>query len=337
MALAIPSADGRILARFFRQEVQLHDVVSGAFIGRPLKADVNTLDFITRAAFSANDLSLRARSGFGHDVHWPLEPEARAGDVLAGEIDRLLPSTADGQVVYAPNAAERQRLRSTDPGPRRPSEPRPAIELAHNARPGARIPARTSDAPSHVLDLAPVYDRDLAGSANTFWNFVSPARFPAGTQLVGGVDFDIRGYVQLGASADETDVSTRSKTGCIDVPAMPVAAFHVLAQSSAPSAVPTGEAYGQVVIHYRDGAAATVPLRAGLELPGFAGQDSAVPELLITDVAYLNRISNGLSAPRLLNPEPDRLVRCIELESTRFESRLVVFAVTAEPLPAESL
>lgn len=336
-AAAASSTDGQWFARAFRQEVQLHERGTGALIGRPLPADINTLDWIVHTAFTEN--GLRARSGFGRDLYWRLERERVGADLLAESVARLLPSAPNGRVLYAPTAAERKRLRSRDPDPWPLDQPAPAVDLADNSKPGVPIPARTSRAPAELLDLAPAYDRNPSWYDNTFWNIVSPRRLPAGTQRFDGIDFDIRGYFHLGAGQSDVGAIAGTRSTCIDIPPVPIAALHVLAQSGAPSAVPTGELYGNAILRYRDGSESALPLRAGIELPGFAGDDLGVPEVFVTDhtVLQVSSVPNSLYAPRLANPHVDRLPRCVEFELTRPESRLVVFAVTVEPLSASVL
>jgi hypothetical protein len=338
VAAAARNTDGTLFVRGFRQDVALHDA-SGALIGRPLYADINTLDWIVYTAFTPDGRALRVSSGLGQDMLWRLDRADEDSESLLQEVARLLPSTADQPVTYAPTAAERRRLRSGDPGAWQRHEARPAIDLARNARSAVPIPLRAPTTPPELLDLAPVYNRDSTWYDNTFWNFVSPRRFPVGIQQIGTQYFDIRGFVLLGASPDDSGASAQTNTGCIDVPDDRIAALHVLAQTGTPSPVPTGEAYGQATLQYRDGGSALLPLRAGIELPGFGGQDSSVPEVFVTDHFLMSSsgITNSWHAPRLLNPEPDRLLRCVDIEVTRPDSRLVIYAVTAEPVAATVL
>jgi hypothetical protein len=192
---------------------------------------------------------------------------------------------------------------------------------------------------AELLDLGPVYDHDVTWYGNAFWNIGSPRRLPAGGQRFAGVDFDIRGFFQLSADSGAIRASAVDRSSCIDVPGAPIAALHVLAQISASSGVPTGEVYANAILRFTDGSESVFPLRAGIDLPGFAGEDLGVPEVFVTDHTLIatRAVPNSLYAPRLPNPHPDRLPRCVEFELTRSESRLSVFAVTAQMLPAASL
>jgi hypothetical protein len=265
---------------------------------------------------------------------WRLDPEARSTERLAVDLKRLLPTLATEQVVYAPSEAERRRLRAADPGPWTQVDARPAIPSATNTPPGVVLAARAEETSPQLLDLAPIAERDMNWYGNTFWYYVSPRRLPVGVQRIGGVDFDIRGIVQLGADAEDVAGAQGVRFTCLAVPEMTIAAVHLLAQAFAPSPVPTGEPWARMTLHYRDGTEAVWTLHAGLELPGFAGGDAAVPHVFATDFG-LNQIAGVFypwTAPRLTNPHPERLPRCLDLEITRSEGSVVIYAITVEPL-----
>jgi WD40 repeat protein len=328
------SPDGKLYARVYRQEVQLHDAATGALVGPPLVADVNTLDWIFKVEFTPDGKALAARSGLGADLRWPIEREGRIVERLAADIERLLPSVSGDQVLYAPTASERRRLRGNDPGPWPRADARPQIPMASNTKPGLVLPARAEGTPPWLLDLAPVAERDTNWFGNTFWYYVSPRRMPVGVQRIAGVDFDIRGMLQLGADAEGSGVGEGARFACLEVPEIPIAAVYLLAQAFAPSPVPTGEPLARLTLHYRDGSDTVLLLRAGQELPGFAGSDAAAPEAFATDFG-LNQIAgifNTWFVPRLENPHPERVPRCLDLEVTRSEGAVVVFGITAEPL-----
>src|SRR5690606_9311124 len=111
-------------------------------------------------------------------------------------------------------------------------------------------------------------------------------RFPAGTQRIAGVDFDIRGVALVGKTTIPGDDGVReleNRIECLPLPATPVAAIHLLARSTLIVPAPEGETLAVLTVHYGDGSRASLPLRAGRELPGFGSDDRAVPLVLATD------------------------------------------------------
>jgi hypothetical protein len=183
-----------------------------------------------------------------------------------------------------------------------------------------------------LLDLSRFYDFAPDSVRNPYYNIVPAMRpMPVGVQRIGGVDYDLRGMVQLG---DNKEDATRSKSiHCLALPPGPLAALRPLLMVSWGSPASTGTVAARVTLHYADGGTAQIPIRAGQEVPGYAGNDLGVP--LVFDGAItlfamgLDAQGDTLSAPRLVNPQPERPVRCVDVDSdTTVE---VVMGMTAEP------
>lgn len=328
------SADGRFLARAVRNEVQLHDGVTGELIlGLPLYADIRTLGGMTRLAFSSHGRALRGDDLFGVNLQWPLHAETASIEAQRSELARLLPEDGDDSPLFAPTAAERRRLRAADPGPWLPAETRPPIPLASDSLPGVTIPARDSATPPWLVDLGPVYNRSPWEIRNTFFDSMSRLTpFPVGILHLAGVDFDVRGMAQLGLRDNSAD-ATPQRLECLRVPAIRASAFHLLVHSGLETPAASGMTLAELTLHYADGTEERLPLRAGFELMGYNFDDSLVPIVFATEVGL--PVVGGpyweLGAPRLRNPHPERLIECLDVVWLGQSGSLELLAVTLEP------
>ena len=335
LAVMALSPDRRLLARAFRREVQLYDADSAVAIGPPLQGDSDALDTITLLAFSPHGNKLLARTVHGHWLLWPITTEQRAVKDLDAQLTRLSVSNENQQTLFMPAVSERAALRARDPGPWRTPDIRPAPASARLAEDGLPIPARASGTSPLLLDLTSLYDIGPESIHNTFYNLVPSLRpLPAGTQRIGGVDFDLRGMKQVGGVSTGL-VGPELQVRCLPLPVGPVAALHLLATVSLPSPVATGQLVALMTLHYADGGSAQLPIRAGREVPGFAGNDLSVPLAFYDNIALfaLGLDSQGeiLSAPRLVNPQPQRQVRCLDLDTTDISRPMLLLGITVEP------
>ena len=101
-----------------------------------------------------------------------------------------------------------------------------------------------------------------------------------------------------------------------------------------PNPLPTGTPVARLTLHYLDGGSASVDLSAGMDVPGYLGEDSGVrwsfgPESVLPMSGYA---VDGLLTPRLANPEPQRALRCMDLETVTGAAVLQLLAVTVEAL-----
>jgi hypothetical protein len=97
--------------------------------------------------------------------------------------------------------------------------------------------------------------------------------------------------------------------------------------------VPVGEPLARLTLHYVDGGEAQLVVRAGVDAPGYGGQDAGVPE---TFASYTNFPMFGLdpeplSTPRLANPQPERALRCVDFYATGFSGPILLLGLTLEP------
>jgi len=332
-ALAV-SHDGRIIAHAFRYGVQLYDASQGTALGPLLHADLlSSVDLIAQVAFAPNDDQILARTIHGAWLIWPIPKESRRITDLQGDAD-LLNALPDEPILRESSAS----LASSDPGAWQDPERRPMLPAAGYFQ-GAPIPARAPGTSPLLLDMTAGYNTAPESVFGTMHSLVpSMNLLPLGTVRIEGVDYDVRGAAQVHQSLSVPVDFFNSDVKGISVPATPIAAFHVLMLGGV--FLPTPDGYEQVRLrlHYRDGSSANLPLRSGLELPGNADQEEAVPFGWVWG-DHLRLIGDErqhlLSNPRLANPYPQRLVATIDLEATdKKPSSPVFFAITAETVIA---
>ena len=336
-AVVAVSPNRRVLARAFMREVQLFDVQSRSAIGLPLQGSSGALDMIMQLAFSSDGNQLLARTLQGHWLLWRIAAEPRPAKTLATglsvlEIDRNHP-----QIIRLPSGAERSALRRNDPGPWRAPAPRPTPAASATTADGLSIPARAAMTSPLLVDLGAVYTVAPTAVLNSFHNVRHLLRpLPFGVQRLSGQDFDIRGMVQIGNPVIQAGRHTVRSIDCLPLPDVPVAALHALLAAGLRRPAETGAIFATLTLHYVDGSTALLPIRNGIEVRGHAGDDAAVPLVIAGNRAQtLTGLEDDmLSAPRLTNPHPTRMIRCLDLQVGQSQDSLVLLALTLEPQAA---
>jgi WD40 repeat protein len=338
-AVATLSPDQRIVAHAFRREVQLIDARSGAAIGPPLQADINAIDVLQQLAFAPDGRHVLGRSLHGQWLLWPIAPDLRPTARIARELAYTQGQDNHPERLHALDRLQRKTLRMADPGPWTAADPRPAPPASHyadrNWQPGrpfidrGPIPDRDPATSPLLLDLAAQYNRSPDGVQLPFYSTRPQLRpYPVGTQRIGGIDFDVRGIMDVGRAVDRGVPGAR----CIDTPDIRVTAVHALLQPVLRQPTDIVAAVAELDWRYRDGGEARTPIRTLRELPGFSGQDQDVPEAFGISLASQAFGLQGetLSAPRLPNPQPQRAVRAICVAIDNDAEPLSVFALTLE-------
>jgi hypothetical protein len=318
--------------------VQLYDAETGVAIGPPLRGDSNPIDVITQLAFSPKGDRMLARTTQGHWLLWPIAGETRSAAALVAQWKRLDTDNENQKTLLMPSAVERSALRARDPGRWPLPEQRPTPPIAAKVKMDLAIPARAPDTSPLLLDLSSEYDTAPDNVRNTYYNVRPTMRpIPAGVQRIGGVDFDIRGMFQVGGVNQLGEQNSNSEISCLPVPAGSTAALHLLLTVSLATPVPTGQTVANVTLRYVDGGTAVLPIRAGQEVRGYAGNDLNVPLAFATDdvLTLFGLEDEVFSAPRLPNPFPRRPVRCLDLTTTSAFWPLLLLGITVEPASAE--
>ncbi len=341
------SADGRLVARAFQRHVQVLDLATGATVGPPLAADIPAMDVVAELAFSPDGSQLLARTQYGHWLRWPIAADVRPLPELAVVLGRLGIDAETQRAPNAPSRAQRAGLRARDPGawPRRESRPSPPTARWLDGLP---IAARASATSPLLLDLTAAYDFGPETVLNTYFSVLPSLRpRPVGVQRIAGVDYDLRGMAQISGPDPGARIGGASSAGIgIAVPAIPVAALHLLMTVSTPTPIPDVETVARVRLRYRDGSQTVLPIRTQREVPGYSAHDRPVP-LAWAQFRAMGSLgaragSNDLilSAPRLANPHPERLIRSLDLEigENGAVNTWICLGITVEPvIPATLL
>jgi hypothetical protein len=337
-AVLARSADGSLLARGFRRQVQLIDAASGESIGAPLQADVTALDVIAQLAFSPDGKQLIGRSLHGFWVQWPITAPAHDPAQLAADVEALAPAREQQHVLFVPSAQERQALRAADPGPWPATESRPVVAVARLTERDEPIPARDPATSPALVNLDAAYNTGPDAVRNTYYNVLpSMHPLPLGVQRFRGVDFDLRGMVQVAIAHDrslDAQPEALTRVSCLKLPPQRAGAVHLLMLVSAALPQAAGTTVADLRLHYADGSAADLRLLAAREVPGYGGEDAAVPYAFAgtPTLAAMGLSDEALNAPRLPNPHPERELRCLDLESHFAGVSLLLLGLTLEPV-----
>jgi WD40 repeat protein len=329
---------GRLLARAHRHEVQLFDATTLEPLGPALGADITALDAIVQLAFSPDGTQLVAGSWLGYWLQWPVAADRRAASAWTAQLAPLSPAQENQRVLVPPTQAERLALRRSDPGPWAGLPTRPSHTVARRTHYREDVPLRAAHVSADQLDLTEVYNHGPDAVRNFYYN-VRPSMhpFPVGTQRMGGIDFDLRGMVQLG-SYDPLPTGRRlpSVSRCLPG-SRPVAAVNLLLDVSLREPIALGTPMAALTLRYADGSQASLTLRAGRELPGYGGQDAAVPLVFAPNpmLAIAGLQDSPLAVARIENPFAGRALHCLDFGPIEGESpaamTLLLLGITLEP------
>ena len=320
------SADRRLLASALRRSIFLY-TADGVQVGAPLRIDTAAIDGIAGVAFSPDGTRLLARTVTGV-AHWTIAPEPRPHAEFDILLARLSTDKDSAQQLRIPSATERATLRTLDPGawPGPQRRPSPAIS-GYAPLDRSPIPARAPGTTDTLLDLSAHYTYGPDSVRNSYGvirPFLRP--FPAGVQRLAGVDFDLRGMVE---------VDRDGLADCVKTPdGRQIAAVHALLLPTIRTRDDQPRLLAELVLHYLDGGQARVPVRSGREVQGY-GDDRAVPHAFSvkTPRGTLGIGSTTLAAPRLANPQPGRALRCIDLRTTGEPMLILGLTVEAAAVP----
>jgi WD40 repeat protein len=336
------TTDGALLANAYGHNVQLYDAATFETIGPPLVVNWRYMDGVHRMAFDAHGEHLLALMGGKRRFVWNTPDDSRALEDLRRDAALLAPGSRSGRVLRLADAPERAYLRAHDTGAWPLAPPRPA-PVAARWIDGAPILPRSTHTSSLQLDLTPAYSmttRTFRSSADTV--LLSTYGLPVGLATLDGVDYDIRGGVELrprpmSGHGVLHDGDLQPGVAGIRTPAVPIAALHVLMLASFAIPEPNEREYARIRLHYRDGGQAVLSIRTQRDVPGSTGHDRPTPvgwahnDLAVIGVLPIQQFS----APRLANPHPERIVESLDLEASEEGwSEPVFLAITAEPVIA---
>jgi WD40 repeat protein len=335
--------DGQLLAHAVGRNVQLYDTATFTAIGPPLPMNWPFQDAVLRMDFDDRGERLLALTGKSKKSFvWNVPMDTRAIEALRREATLLAPAQRAGRVLRMPDTAEHAYLRERDSGAWPPAGARPVLEPARRVD-GAIVPRRSDLASALQLDLTSFYTltpftvRNQADMALTGTDVL-----PMGIATLDGIDYDIRGGIELrvrtlvGAIATRAGDLPNAAIG-VRVPPVSIAALHVLMLATLAVPEPQEREYARIRLHYRGGGEAVLPIRTQRDVSGMTGHDQPTP------VGWSNEGLDAVgvlpiqtfASPRLANPHPERIVESLDLEgSDAGWSEPVFVAITAEPVIA---
>ena len=345
------SADGHLLAQALGQGVMLVDADSGVPLGPPLRTPLPIPDSIAQLAFSPDARQLLARTTLGRWLRWSLLPETRSAALITEEAALLAP--VPSEVFKPPSTALRESMQQRDHRLAPILRARPSVWSCLS--PHGAIPPRLAGTPPWLVDLSSNYLaslHEIRSSKNTpSSDVVNLCALPAGVQRLQGVDYDLRGVVDLRfpeAGKVAGGSSRHDGTGRIEVAPGRYGTAHVLGALTAAASGAGNEPMAQLSFHYRDGSVASVPFRTADWGTGnwhdwrdwqelSMAWKGYLPEVEI-EVAYSAGIQ--LYSTRVANPDPGREVVAIDVQAMMpmYDDRgLVVVAITLDPATPAAL
>jgi serine/threonine protein kinase/WD40 repeat protein len=194
----------------------------------------------------------------------------------------------------------------------RTSDPTPAPVLSIDLT--QKIPPRDPRSGAHLIDLAPYYNAALAeewhrpGWTNGF------ACVPLGLQNLDGVEFDLRGVIQLVDPGKQSRSILPASIRGLKVGRL-CQRLHFLHSSSGTEV--DGAQIGRYVIHYVGGATREVPIRYGEDVRSWSLKGDSSSHLTHAKVAWTGINTAGLHV-RLCHSTWDNPLPSIEIESLDF-------------------
>ena len=151
--------------------------------------------------------------------------------------------------------------------------------------------------------------------------------------LVGGVEFDVRGIVQLASPPLEQYAPGYPLT----IEGIPLGQscrrLHFLHATGWGGFVTNGALTGSYVLHYRDGAKEEIPLRNGEDFLGWQGY-RAQPDLKQATVVWRGRNARNVQVQLFkktwVNPRPDAPIASLDFVSAKTAAAPFLVAITAE-------
>jgi eukaryotic-like serine/threonine-protein kinase len=315
------SPDGKVFAGTYnRNVVQLFDAYTGDQLAsfEPLGAQE-----VTALAFDPQGGRLAVCEGPSAVRVWDLqEIRNELATIGLNWQDPAVPITTNS--LKAPGPAEEVPAGTIEPE----NEPFTKEELAR------MIPHRDAATPDYLIDLTKYYNAPLAVAWNGD-NGNDLSSLPRGVQTLHGVEFDVRGLIQIGARAPN---GRAYPTHVLDIPIRrQCRRLHFLHAAIDAADARLGDELGSYIFHYTDGRQVELPLVAGKDLADWwSGPDN--PDMTFV-VAWTgsNRAARGMGHTIQLfestweNPFPDEPISQFDFVSDKpTPGDPFLVAVTAE-------
>lgn len=339
------SPDGRLLALGMLDGVSLFVIDRNQRLVPDFKLALPNHDVVQQLAFAPDGSSLVGRTMVGHWFRWRIAADARPVAEIKQDLHlRILKDSGSGTAGLMPDTprlteAERHALRAADPGP----TPQFVLPAAVNSEPAAPVP----DLRYRPLDIDAIANVEPRTQMNRWANVAllpqSLPDLPRGLQRYDGVDFRLGRGVQLsGTPLNPLNTVFPAKSSPLAIAPQHIATVDLLVFQLRHI---TGEA-GAVRLRYADGSERVLQIRAGHDT--FSTFDiTALENPVKARIGWLGNYPTALhgwgmhdsgeaadyssNVVRLPNPEPDKTVVGISLESPPTASPGLLFlAVTLE-------
>lgn len=336
-ALAV-SKDGRWVAHGLHDGVELFD----ARTGKRLAAVHGALpqpDRVWQVAFGPDGNRLVARSVHNRWLVWDIAPDTRPVAAIRREFELrgIKPESESGPARPPLRADERATLRARDPGVPAPiamGAPTVARRL-----PGGIVLPRGQDAPPATLDLTDHCNLALGEVSRDTQRAPSDYLWlPQGVQRLLGIDYDIRGAIQLTHPAGFAERATSNGPDSVqlEVAGRKTAAVDVLMlENHGGIAQQPGadKVLATAILAYTDGSRAELPIRYGDDvLPWQFGSDSGDARIALMGRDARTASLMVVYAVHLPNPHPEKALRAMTIAAAPGSGGgNVVLAVTLEP------
>lgn len=261
-----------------------------------------------------------------------LATQRRWSEALNALTNSMAASPFKNRTPYRRAAGESQRVLAL-------SRPAPEATAAWLAL--LQIPARASTTPRGCLDLSPHFNSALG---EPWMNRAIPANhlsvLPAGVQSLLGIDFDLRGVIQIASRSSETlePGFPEAVTGIqVGQPARRLHFLHAAGFAYQPQGsewVGYDRKIGAYIVRYSDGQTWEIPLVPGANIDEWH-TGKWTREATAARVAWEGRIVLGVPTRLLVftweNPRPAISIQSIDFTSAMVEGAPFLLAITAEP------
>jgi hypothetical protein len=198
----------------------------------------------------------------------------------------------------------------------------------------AGITPRPSDTRPNLIDLSSHYNVSLTQTWHRSAGRSDLSGLPQGVQRIGGIEFDIRGLIQVGSKA--VNGEPYPKEACGIAVHRPCQRLHFLHAAVDAFDTPHGKEIGHYLVHYADGRERVVAVVVGQELGDWCEQPrepTARWEVVWTGTNESSRPQGRrirLFKTTWENPWPGTVVETIDVVSTRDVVAPFVVAITTE-------
>lgn len=218
------------------------------------------------------------------------------------------------------------------------------LSVGYSAASGAeplKIPPRDPKARPELIDLSAHYNAALTDSWHPASNMAGEtgndlAELPRGVQKLDGIEFDIRGLIQVSGSGGHNSRGPFPEAAKGIKVGLRCARLHFLHGTGFVDR--EGQKIGSYTIHYADGQTVEIPIAYGEDVRDWWAYPQMAKETKRATVAWSGKNkatqANGLGLQLFRrpwdNPRPDVLIESVDFSACKAGSIPFLIAITAE-------